>query len=570
VRLVEVRLLDGPNVYRREPAVKLEVMIGRRRSWYGQRRPARYAIVRLGARVRRADTPPPIRRLAEWVRLLHRSALGESRVDVAVHRTSEPGHWIVSFGWRAAGQAERIARTAYRLMESGAAPGSHQPPARTLSSIRAADTTPPAWITDEQRRVPLISISGTNGKSTTTRMIAHILRTAGQRVAMTTTDGVYVDGELVEEGDLTGPQGARTALGQPGVQVGVLETARGGILLRGLGYQSNEASVLTNISADHLDLQGVHTLPELAEVKSVIAQVTRPDGTVVLNAEDALVAAVGRRVRANVCLFSTRPRNARVRRHLARGGTAMVVDDGWVVEISAGTRHPIIAVADVPTTLGGLAAHNVANALAAAAGARAMGASHEQVAAGLRDFRPSAEHMPGRTNLYRLGHRLVIVDYAHNEAGMEALFGLIEGLVGRPGRRRATVSVVMGTAGDRPDDSLRAMGRLAGQRAEQVAIKVIRRFLRGRAPESLVGEFLAGLRESGVKAADVPVFWTEQEGLANELDAPDRLASRDDAQRPHVVLVMAQDDREAVQRLLESRGAQTVGSIDEIADLRPA
>ncbi len=224
--------------------------------------------------------------------------------------------------------------------------------------------------------------------------------------------------------------------------------------------------------------------------------------------------------------------------------------------------------ADEPTTLGGLARHNIANALAAAAGAHALGATWQQVADGLRSFRPTADQMPGRSNLYRLGSLLVIVDYAHNEAGMEALFGLIEGLVGQPGRRATTVSVVMGTAGDRPDDSLRAMGRLAGQRADQATIKVIRRFLRGRSRDSLVGEFLAGLTASGIRAADVPVFWTETEGLANELDSQDRLAATATPDRPHVALVMAQDDREGVQRLLLERGARVIEAVDELADLR--
>jgi cyanophycin synthetase len=569
VRLVEVRLLDGPNVYRLAPAVKVEVAIGRRRTWYGQRVPERYAVVRLGARARRADQPPPIRRLADWVRRLHVLALDERRVDVGVHRASDPGHWIVQFPWRAAGRAEALANAAYRLLERGEDPRTYRPPRQLLARIRSAETTPPAWVTDEQRHVPLISVSGTNGKSTTTRMIAHILQRAGRRVAMTTTDGVYVDGSLVEEGDLTGPQGARTALEQPAIDVGVFETARGGILLRGLGYESNDAAVLTNISADHLDLQGLHTLPELAEVKSVIAQVTRPTGTVVLNADDRWVAGLARRMHARVVLFSMRaaPPSSRTGRHLARGGWAVVLDDGWLVEARGDRRRRIVRAVDVPTTLGGLARHNIANALAAAAGARAMGATLEQVADGLREFRPTSEQLPGRSNIYRLGNRLVLVDYAHNEAGMAALFELLEALVGRKGHRRASVSLIMGTAGDRPDDTLRAMGRLAGQHADEVSIKVIRRFLRGRTRDSLVGGFLAGLREGGIKPADVRVYDTETEALATELADPARLAGQVGGP-PRVMFVMAQDDREGVQRLLLERGARQVDDVAELADLR--
>jgi cyanophycin synthetase len=569
VRLVEVRLLDGPNVYRLEPTVKIEVAIGRRRSWFGQRSPDRYAIVRLGARVARPDVPPPMARLADWLRRLHALALDIARVPVTVHRSGEPGVWVACFPWQSAGQAEALANAAYRLTERGEDPRTYRPPTQAIRRIRSAGGPAPAWITDADRHVPLISVSGTNGKSTTTRMIANILQLAGRRAAMTTTDGVYLDGRLVEAGDLTGPQGARTALAQPGIEVAVMETARGGILLRGLGYQSNEAAVLTNISADHLDLQGLHTLPELAEVKSVIAQVTRPDGTVVLNADDALVAALRRRVRASVWLFSLRPGNPRVRRHLARGGRATVLDDGWLVERSGTRRRRIIAAADVPATFGGLARHNVANALAAAAGARAMGATIEQVAAGLREFHPTAEQMPGRLNVYRLGQRLVVVDYAHNEAGLDALFNLAEALVGKRDRRVATVSVIIGAAGDRPDDSLRNIGRMAGQRADQVSIKVIARYLRGRTPTGLVGALRAGLRDAGVKPAAVPLFDTEPDALRAELTTDGRLAALDDTV-PRLVLLMCHEDRAGVEHALVAMGATPITDIAALADLRAA
>jgi len=227
-------------------------------------------------------------------------------------------------------------------------------------------------------------------------------------VGTTTTDGVLVDEQMHEAGDFTGPAGARAVFDQEGLDLGVLETARGGILLRGLGYQSNDASVLTNISADHLDLQGVHTLPELAEVKSVICRVTRPNGAVALNADDPLVAAVARYASAPVFLFTTRPRNARVRRHLERGGTAFVVENGMIVERAGDRRTEIVALNDVPATVLGAARHNVSNALAATAGARALGIAPRQIAAGLRDFLNTAELMPGRMNLYVRGDELAI------------------------------------------------------------------------------------------------------------------------------------------------------------------
>ena len=567
MRLVEIRLLDGPNLYRLEPTVRIELAVGRRRSWYGQRLPGRYAVVRLGAPVRRSDVPASVVDLVAWVRRLHRAALGR-RAPVTVHRTSEPGRWVVAFPWHERERAELLAQAAVRLTDEP----SNRLFDRAVERIRAAAVTPPEWITDEQRRrsgrhVPLISISGTNGKSTTTRMITHIARVAGRHVGTTTTDGVLVDERIVEPGDYTGPQGARAALGQPGIDLAVLETARGGILLRGLGYQSNDASVLTNVSADHLDLQGLHTLPELAEVKSVICRVTPPTGTVVLNADDQLVAAIGARVRATVVLFSERGRGARLRRHLARGGRAFVHDDGWLVELAGGRRRRIVAAAEIPATLGGLARHNVANALAAAAGARALGFSYAAIAAGLRDFRISAELMPGRLNLYRRGNRLVIVDYAHNVAGLAVLLDTAEALIGRRGRRRTTLSVILGSAGDRPDDALRALAELGARRADEVAIKEDLPFLRGRTRASVLGELRAGIRAAGANPAGVPVYVDEATALKGELSTPGRMAA-DTSGVPRVVLLMCHAHREEVAAYLAAERFSAANDLAELADFR--
>jgi cyanophycin synthetase len=549
VRLIEVRTLDGPNLYRLEPTVRLELAVGKRRSWYGERLPARHALVRLGATVPAREAPSPVVAIAGWVRRLHRRALGR-RVPVSIHRTSEPGHWVIAFPWAEREKAEAIARAAYRLGDNG---GNGRAFERALRLIADAGSSPPEWVSDAARHVPVISISGTNGKSTTTRMISHILRTAGRRVGTTTTDGVLVDGRLVEEGDYTGPLGARAVLERDDVDVAVLETARGGILLRGVGYQSNDASVLTNISADHLDLQGVHTLPELAEAKSVIARMTRPTGTVVLNADDPLLAGLRRHLRATVVFFSLRPPRARLRAHLARGGRAVVLDDGWLVSLAGGSRRRVVAVAELPATLGGLARHNVANALAAAAGAHAMGATWAQVAAGLRDFGVGVEHMPGRLNAYRRGNRLVIVDYAHNEAGLAALMDVADRLLGPRGKRRGTVTAVVGTAGDRPDDALRGIGRIAGARADQVAIKESLTFLRGRTRADVIGVLRAGMVAAGVPASAIAVYENEPAAISGELTTPGRLAATDDGTLRLLVL-MCHAQRDEVEAFLGESG----------------
>ena len=507
VRLVEIRLLEGPNVYRLEPVVKVEVAVGRRRTWYGQREPARYALVRLGAEVAAADRPDPVAAIVAWVRRLRTDHDGNA-AGVRVHRSSDPGHWIVTWPWTAEERARTLAEGALTLAERDVSPAPHarltgaqsRLLARVGAAIEAAGSSPPSWIRDADRTIPIVSVSGTNGKSTVTRLITHILLLAGRHVGTTTSDGVLVDERLVEPGDWTGPGGAAQILTRHDVDVAVLETARGGIVLRGVGYESNEASVLTNVSSDHLDLQGIHTLPELAEVKATICRITKPDGWVVLNGDDRYVAAVARRVRARVALFSVAadPSTA-VQRHLAAGGRAYLVRNGELVEVdgAADKGRTITPIREVPITIGGLARHNVANALAAAAGARALGATLEDVAHGLADFRPTTERSPGRLNIFRLGSRIVIVDFAHNEAGISAVLDVAEGIAGGAAGRTAPVTAIVGTAGDRPDDTLRGIGRIAAERVQRVVIKETLRYLRGRTRESVVGELIAGAQSGG-------------------------------------------------------------------------
>jgi cyanophycin synthetase len=565
VRLVEIRLLDGPNLYRLEPAVKVEVAVGRRRTWYGQRTPGAHARVDLTARVRPSEAPTPVATIAAWVGRLHR--LRGIRLVATIHRTSEPGHWIVAFPWHEEGRARATAEAAYALTESGhdpvttrpatrrtvGRPGRSRTLARALRQIAEGDTRPPSWIRDADRRMPAISISGTNGKTTTTRMIAHILRAAGHRVGATTSDGVYVDEALVEAGDLTGPYGARTVLTRDDVDIAVLETARGGIMLRGVGYESNEAAVLTNVSSDHMDLQGIHTLPELAQVKSVIARITKPDGVVVLNADDDLVAGVARRVRAPVWLFSLRPTGPRIRRILAAGGRAFVLEGSDLVELGAGSRRVLLPAAEVPATLGGLARHNIANALAAAAGARAMGASVRDVAEGLRTFGAGEDARFGRLDLYRKGDTTVIVDFAHNEAGVTAVLAVAEGIAGPRDARAGHRSLVMvaGTAGDRPDDTLRGIGRLAAEHADVVVIKETQAYLRGRTRESVVGELRAGIAAGGMDPRSVSVLPDEPSSVRASLAADGTLTATG---LPGVLVVMCHEDRAGVVAALTDLG----------------
>ncbi len=577
MRLIEIRLLEGPNVYRLEPVVRVELAVGRAHVWQGGRSDEDRALVHLGRTVPTREWPDPIADLVAWTRRL-RADHGERVGPVEVHRGSDAGRWVVTWAWIGAERARTIAEAAFDLATRSVSAGRRVQLTNTQTRnvdrwearIDGALATPPAWIRDDARAIPVISITGTNGKSTVTRLITHILLRAGLRVGSTTSDGILVDERLVEAGDWTGPGGAAAVLRRGDVDVAVLETARGGLLLRGMGYESNEACVFTNISSDHLDLLGIHTLAQLAEVKSTACRVTRPGGWAVLNADDPLVTAVARRTRARVALFSMQPDGPLLARHLAGGGRAYALRDHELIEIEGTEAHALVPVAELPIALGGLARHNVANALAAAGGARAMGATIEDVADGLRDFRPSADLSPGRLNLFRLGRRTVLVDFAHNEAGTDAILDVACAIAGGAAGRTAPVTAIIGTAGDRPDDTLRGVGRIAAQKAQRVAVKETLAYLRGRSRDHVIAQLLAGVGDAGMDPATVPVYESETEALEAELGARGAAAAgdgRSDAAR--VVVLFCHEQRDGVFTLLDRLGAHPIDVVDDLHALSP-
>jgi cyanophycin synthetase len=583
VRLIEIRLFEGPNVYRLTPVVKVDVAVGRSKVWHGSRTPTAAALVHLGRTAPAREWPDAVADLVAWTRRL-RADHGEVAGPCEVHRASDEGRWIVTWPWGGAERAGLIAEASFDLAVRSVSPTRRvrltntqaRAVARWNGRIAAASAVPPAWIRDAERRIPVVSITGTNGKSTVTRLITHILLLAGRHVGTTTSDGILVDERMVDPGDWTGPGGAASVLRRDDVDVAVLETARGGLVLRGMGYESNEASVFTNVSSDHLDLGGVHTLPELAEVKGTVCRVTKPDGWVVLNADDPLVAAMARRVHARVSYFSLVPDgSALLARHRRAGGRAHVLRQGRLVEWDGADEREIIDVTDLPVALGGFARHNVANALAAAGGARAMGATLAQVADGLRDFRPSADLSPGRMNLFRLGRRTIVVDFAHNEAGTEAILDVAEaiarGAAGGDGAdptqtgAPAPITVIIGTAGDRPDETLRGIGRIAAERADRVAIKETLGYLRGRARDDLVGILRDGAAAGGKDPVAIPVYETEPEALEAELVGAGAAAAGDargaGPDAPRVVVLFCHEARDEVFALLERLGATPVAPV---------
>jgi cyanophycin synthetase len=408
--------------------------------------------------------------------------------------------------------------------------------------------------------VPVASVTGTNGKTTTTRLMAHMCMSAGLKTAWSSTDGVVVMGETKEEGDFSGPAGARGVLETPGLEIGILETARGGMLLKGMGVTANDVSVVTNVSADHLGLQGIDTLDQLAEVKAVVPRITRPRGWAVLNGDDPRVFAMRAAIRARPWVFSRDPNSPAIRETLAEHGRATTVIDGWVAVLEPGSdADPLVELVDVPMTLSGLSRFNVENTLAATSAALAAGISRDVVVEGLRTFRPDVEHNPGRMNLFTVpvvgGGATVVIDLAHNEAGLEALLEIMAG-VRPPGAR---LLLGLGAVGDRTDELLGRLGEIGAMGADVVAIAHKERYLRGRTRAELDALLRAGAERVGV--TDITSYDTEVECLAGLVGV---------ARAGDVVGLMCHAQRDEVYAWIEEQGGTPDAPEDLAAKVRAA
>jgi cyanophycin synthetase len=512
VELVELRVLDGPNRFFTRPAVKLE---------FASEVPGRAAEVAIAA--------------ALAVRRMH-VALSLPEPRITSRHSVDGRRTAVAFAWRRRTISQAIGTAVARLALD------RSTDRREIAGLRAVALGPLSHL--PRPRIPIIAVTGTNGKSTTTRLISHVLAAAGRKVGMTNSDGIFVRGELVEAGDWTGFGGAGRVLSEPGLDVAVLETARGGILLRGIGYAANDISVVTNVSADHLGLQGIDTLDELAEVKGTIVRITKREGWAVLNADDPRVWEMRHRARCGLYAFSLEDRSSQVEDALDAGGRAAVLERGWLVLRRAGKRpRRLVEAADLPVTFAGLSRYNIANALGAAAACDALGLPPRQIVAGLTTFVQDASSNPGRLNLYERRGIFALVDFAHNEAGLTGLMEVARAVAGRH-----RVRLALGTAGDRTDEILHRLGVIAGAADDLVIAEKIR-YLRGRDREEMNELLRGGAREGG--------YGNEIPAIGSELAAIQVLLGR--AKRGDVCCVMAHVERPELSGWLRGEGFRAVG-----------
>jgi cyanophycin synthetase len=352
------------------------------------------------------------------------------------------------------------------IVEVNAAPGfrMHVAPSRGLPRNVAAPVLDMLFGPQTPSRIPILAVTGTNGKTTTSRLLAHIYRQTGKVVGFTTTDGIYLNDYLIEAGDNTGPLSASMILKDPTVEVAVLETARGGILRSGLAFDRCDIGVVLNVAADHLGLGDIDSIEQMAKVKSVIAEVVSPDGYAILNADDSLVSAMASKVKGKVAYFSMQPDNPLIHDHLRRGGMAAVYENGYLSILEGEWTLRIEEARQIPVTMGGMAPFMIANALAACLAAFTQGVDIELIRQGVRTFKLSVSQTPGRMNLFDLQGYHVLVDYAHNPAGYEAVGGFVKNWSGEK------VGVV-GGPGDRRDEDLILLGQIAAQMFDRIIIK---------------------------------------------------------------------------------------------------
>lgn len=380
------------------------------------------------------------------------------------------------------------------VLEVNAGPGfrMHLAPTTGLPRNVAAPVVDKLFPTKgDTGRIPIIAVTGTNGKTTTTRLIAHMAKMKGYQVGYTTSDGVYIQNSLLVKGDCTGPASAEFVLKDPTVNFAVLECARGGLLRAGLGFKKCDVSVVTNVSGDHLGLRGIHTIEQLAKVKGVIPETTLPDGYAILNADDDLVFGMRRSIDSNLALFSMDENNPRIKALQKLGGVTAVYENGYVTLCRGVWKMRVMKAEDIPLTFGGKAEFMIQNILPAIIAANVQGITIEDMRMALSSFIPSADQTPGRMNMFEFQNFKVLLDYAHNPAGMEALKKFTDKI----DEVSLKVGIIAGV-GDRRDEDTRMVGSIAAEMFDEIIIRQDKH-LRGRTENELID-----LLKEGIKSVD--------------------------------------------------------------------
>ncbi|MCO6496904.1 MAG: cyanophycin synthetase [Chitinophagaceae bacterium] len=389
------------------------------------------------------------------------------------------------------------------VLEVNAAPGfrMHLEPAIGIPR-NVAEPVVDMLFPEGHGRLPIIAITGTNGKTTTSRLVSHLVGSAGYKVGFTTSDGVYIQNQMLMSGDCTGPKSAEFVLRDPTVDFAVLECARGGILRAGLAFQVCDIAIVTNVSEDHIGLGGIDTLEQMAKVKGVVPETVTRNGYAILNAEDDLVYDMRNNLECNIALFSMDENNERIKRHCRNGGYAAVFENGYVSIMKGTWKIRVENVRDIPITFGGKAVHNIMNTLPSVLAAYLARIDLATIKQALKTFIPSPVQTPGRLNIFDFKNFKFIVDFAHNPAGLSLLCDFVNKL-----DSTRKVGIISGT-GDRRDEDIKEIGRISARNFDEIIIRQDKN-LRGRTAEEIVDLLIEGINE--VKTTDIPVTVIQKE-----------------------------------------------------------
>jgi len=377
--------------------------------------------------------------------------------------------------------SQPVEETGGAILEVNAAPGfrMHLAPTSGLPRNVAAPVIDKLFPKGSTGRIPIVAVSGTNGKTTTTRLIAHMAKMTGKRVGYTTTDGVYIQNRLLMKGDCTGPASAEFVLKDPTVNYAVLECARGGLLRAGLAFSKCDVGIVTNVAADHLGLKGIHTLEQLAKVKGVIPETVSPEGYAILNADDPYVYEMRRSIECNLALFSMDENNPHIKALQRKGGISAVYENGYVTICRGVWKMRVMKSEDIPLTFGGKALFMIQNVLAAVLAAHVQGMSIEDMKVALESFVPSASLTPGRLNMFKFKDFTILLDYAHNPSGMRALKAFTDSI-----EATHKVGIIAGI-GDRREEDNNEMGAIAAEMFDEVIIRQDKN-LRGKTEHEII------------------------------------------------------------------------------------
>jgi cyanophycin synthetase len=400
-----------------------------------------------------------------------------------------------------------LEETGGAVLEVNAAPGfrMHIAPTDGLPRNVAEPVVDMLYPPGTPFRIPIVAVTGTNGKTTTTRLIAHMAKTSGYKVGYTTTDGIYIQNQMVQRGDCTGPVSTEFILKDPTVDFAVLECARGGILRAGLGFHTCDVGIVTNVAADHLGLRDINTLEDMARVKGVVPESVMPSGYVILNADDELVAAMAKNVQAKVAYFSLNENNPLIKSHCNGGGLAAVAENGYVTIMKGNWKIRVDKIVNIPLTFSGKAIFMIQNILPAILAGFVRNFQMEDIRLALETFIPSPVQTPGRMNIFQFRKYTVMVDYAHNPAGFQAIARFLEKIESKP-----KVGIIAGV-GDRRDEDIIALGSLAAQMFDEIVVRQDRN-LRGRSEQEIIDLMLHGIHEVDAEKP-VKVIPTEKEAI---------------------------------------------------------